>query len=691
MGACSSKRIKVSFDWNIATDQPAPKEIKVRTGKTYGKLPEPDFTLKGYDFNGWNTRSDAKGEAVTAETIVVSETNEKILYGDWQGRQYTVTFDLNGGNINGATQLAPRTVTFGKMYGAMVIPNNPEKKLSTFRGWYLNPEGTGESITYGTLVKTDHDHTLYAVYKDTRINYEFTSNAELEDFYDNYNSLEYHIEDNKLVVTNPSEDPRGHLVLNSPLRAGSVVDFDLEFVGTVNAEEQVRAAFYTYGGDQDGRKIERGQMGDPTTATVTRKQIRDWYYGQGANNLTSWDVTEWNNGHILLSMNILEDCQSVVMMMEFGRKAVLDEHGDPTGAFEEDKSLWENNKWVFNSIHLHIADYDLLKSEYHFDDAEDIQSFVNPKNLNVEIVDEKLKVSKGTEEGPSSVELETQYLPKGSKVEYEVRFVGDLPTVNNQADVDAGLTVGMYTHGLYPNGYVMTSRDLNNPAPIESEYDKNWFWGGYCINNNIWDPVMLSDEFTRFTTFINEDCFGVNLEFKFGTSDGYFEIDNVRVVQSADIYSRYNFSNEAQLLDFGSPDGLTYELGEDNIGCYVEVKKGSKGEGNFALKTPLAPGQKVFIDIEVKTQNPELHNNSNYFTVIPHEAKYHTGRRVSEDAIIDLDPPVLGTQSWDGGWDAQLTTIECTIVNQCFGVSLQLVFGGSDLNSSFLIRSIDIQ
>lgn len=691
LGACSSNIVKVSFDWNIETDQPTPKDIKVKPGGTYGELPSPGFTLKGYDFNGWNTRSDAKGETITANSIVGSEIKDHVLYGDWQGRKYTVTFDLNGGNINGATQLSPCTVTYGKMYGAMVIPNNPEKKLSTFQGWYLNPDGTGDEITYGTIVQIDHDHTLYAIYKDTRVDYTFASEDELEDFYDNHNSLSWKIEDHKMVISNPSEDPRGHLVLNSSMKAGSVVDFDVQFVGTASVEDEVKAAFFAYGGDENGNKIERGQMGDPTKPKETRKQIRDWYYGQGANNLTSYDATDWNDGHVLLSMNILEDCSSIVMMMEFGRKAVKDEHGDPTGAFVEDKSLWENNKWVINSIHLHLADYDLVKSEYHFDQEDDILSFVKPHNVNLEVVDEKLKVSKGTEDDISSIELETQYLPKGSKVEYEVKFVGDLPTVHNQADVDAGLTIGVYTHGLYPNGYVMDRRDVNEPAPIENEHDVKWFYGGYCINNNTWDPAMLSNEsFNSFTTYILEDCFGIRLEFKFGTSlDGYFEIDNVRIVQSVDTFKRYNFANPTQLLDFGSPDGLTYSLGEDETGCYLDIQKGSKGEGNLALKTPLSTGQKVYIDIELKTSDTEFNNSSNYFTVIVHQAKYNTGARVSETAIGN--PEVLGTKTWDGGWDGSLQTIEVTIPSECFGVSFQLVYGGTDLNSSFLIRSIDIE
>ena len=56
IGGCSLNQVKVGFDWNIETDQPNPKDIKVEPGQPYGNLPSPDFTLRGYDFNGWNTR-----------------------------------------------------------------------------------------------------------------------------------------------------------------------------------------------------------------------------------------------------------------------------------------------------------------------------------------------------------------------------------------------------------------------------------------------------------------------------------------------------------------------------------------------------------------------------------------------------------------------------------------------------------
>ena len=678
-----SNKVKVNFDWNIETTEENPAELTVKKGEAYGELPSPEFTLKGYDFGGWNTRSDAKGETITAETLVPEDAVDHMLYGNWIGRQYVVSFDLNGGNINGATMLAPRTVTYGKLYGAMVIPNNPEKKLSTFLGWYLNPEGTGAPITYNTIVKTDSDHTLYAVYKDTRVNYTFESDDELEDFIDPYNALDLQIEDHKLVISNHSEDPRAHLVLNTPLRAGSYVEFDVEFSGEASVEDRVKTSFYLYGGDENGKKIEAGQMGDPHDQEHTRKEIRDWYYGQGANNLQAWELEKWNNGHILYAMNILEDCSTVVMMLEFGRVAVLDEEGQETGAYVEDKTLWENNKWVINSIHLHPADYDYVKFDYNFDEENDIKSFVNSSNLECSINDEALKVMKGAGDAESYFELETQYLPGGSKVEYEVQFVGELQysTVGN---------VGINTYGLYPNG-MRLDRKANGQAAVETDplHVRNWYWGGYCINNNSWDPATLvAGEFVKFTTYVYEDCYGIQLKFSFGSGEGYFLIKSVRIVESGDILSRYNFANPNQLLDFNSSSNLSYTLDEDDVGCFLKVENENiKSEGDLILNTLLNEGQKVYIELKLDT-NEETFESP--YTFIVHHAKY-AGKRMKFGQPEKEEPIIVnGTNKWDGGWDGSYVELEFEITADCYGLVFQIVFGANP-DAFYRIRSIDIE
>ena len=112
-------KIVVHFDWNFKTEEVIPNSKKVTPGEPYGELPVPSFTRTGYDFSGWNTRDDGRGDMITAETTV-NKNKDHTLYAYWAGRQYTVSYDLNGGNINGVTSLAPRTVTYGNI--SPVIP-----------------------------------------------------------------------------------------------------------------------------------------------------------------------------------------------------------------------------------------------------------------------------------------------------------------------------------------------------------------------------------------------------------------------------------------------------------------------------------------------------------------------------------------------------------------------------------------
>ena len=79
----SSNQVKVSFSWNIETTEQNPTDRSINRGEKYGELPSPDFVIKGYDFNGWNTRSDLKGEAVTSESVVSEDAKDHTLYGNW--------------------------------------------------------------------------------------------------------------------------------------------------------------------------------------------------------------------------------------------------------------------------------------------------------------------------------------------------------------------------------------------------------------------------------------------------------------------------------------------------------------------------------------------------------------------------------------------------------------------------------
>ena len=134
LSGCGGSKLQVSFDLNYDDAPEAPAAIQVKTGKAYGQLPAVTVQREGYTFAGWSLDEDGE-ELVTAETIVSKETDHT-LYAKWEGMEFTVSFDLQGGNINGITTVESATVKAGNVYSMMAIPDDPERDNHTFLGWY---------------------------------------------------------------------------------------------------------------------------------------------------------------------------------------------------------------------------------------------------------------------------------------------------------------------------------------------------------------------------------------------------------------------------------------------------------------------------------------------------------------------------------------------------------------------------
>ena len=106
----------VHFD---ASPAQAPADQQVRYGATYGTLPEP--VREGYAFTGWylnNRRVDVMTTVSTAE--------EHTLTARWTVKQYTITFDTDGGSAMSERKLD---------YGAHISVGTPTKAGYTFVGW----------------------------------------------------------------------------------------------------------------------------------------------------------------------------------------------------------------------------------------------------------------------------------------------------------------------------------------------------------------------------------------------------------------------------------------------------------------------------------------------------------------------------------------------------------------------------
>ena len=147
-------------------------------------LTTAEMTRTGYTFNGYKIKGtstavyDANGIFVYPITKVASSTDNTqyvslqapgnfILEADWTINDYTLTYDVNGGNA-----LSPdhKSVTYNTTYGELPTPT---KTGYTFAGWYTQATG-GDAVTSSTVMGAD-DVTIHAHW--TINNYTLTYNV----------------------------------------------------------------------------------------------------------------------------------------------------------------------------------------------------------------------------------------------------------------------------------------------------------------------------------------------------------------------------------------------------------------------------------------------------------------------------------------------------------------------------------
>lgn len=143
----------------------------------YEDFPKP--SRPGYVFLGWfwdeiegnggaNQAKDGCTETITATNImningnllhdgakvVVKQTEEKTVHAKWTPKEYTLTFNANGGTCNTASKV----VTYDKYYGTLPTATRTGK---TFLGWTLIKDGD-KCISESDLVQILDHRTVYA-------------------------------------------------------------------------------------------------------------------------------------------------------------------------------------------------------------------------------------------------------------------------------------------------------------------------------------------------------------------------------------------------------------------------------------------------------------------------------------------------------------------------------------------------
>ena len=100
-------------------------------------------------------KTTTKTNTSTKKTDPPKEEQQEQQQQEQPKKQYTISFDGNGVEMDGATI----TVEEGGTYGS--LPEPPSRDDATFDGWYTEKED-GTKVKEGDNLSSDGDHTLYA-------------------------------------------------------------------------------------------------------------------------------------------------------------------------------------------------------------------------------------------------------------------------------------------------------------------------------------------------------------------------------------------------------------------------------------------------------------------------------------------------------------------------------------------------
>lgn len=140
--------------------------LTVIYGDVYPDLPIASRT--GYDFQGWYTGENGTGSQIK-KGGEVAILNDSTLYAYWSPKNYTVSFNANGGSV--AT--SSKSVTYNSTYGDLPTPS---RTGYSFSGWYTATSG-GTKITSSTKVQITSAQTLYARWSAKTYTVTFNSNG----------------------------------------------------------------------------------------------------------------------------------------------------------------------------------------------------------------------------------------------------------------------------------------------------------------------------------------------------------------------------------------------------------------------------------------------------------------------------------------------------------------------------------
>lgn len=144
----SANRYTVTYDFNGGSGYASSKSVYY--GSKYPTLITP--TKTGYTFEGWHL-NNVDGELIES-TSIVSIAADHTLVAKWKIKDYTLSFNANGGEVTTTS----KKVAYNSAYGELPVPT---RAGYSFDGWYTSTY-SGTKVTEETVMNRDSDVTVYA-------------------------------------------------------------------------------------------------------------------------------------------------------------------------------------------------------------------------------------------------------------------------------------------------------------------------------------------------------------------------------------------------------------------------------------------------------------------------------------------------------------------------------------------------
>ncbi len=150
-------------DWYLHFDANGGKgsmNDQIMTFDTGEALSPNVFAREHYRFTGWNTKADGSGTSYADKAVVKNLTDKDgdvvDLYAQWEKKKvYTISYDLNGGKLNGAGGI----VTVEVEEDTVISLPKPDRKGYHFDYW------KGSRYKAGASYKVTGDHSFKAIWK----------------------------------------------------------------------------------------------------------------------------------------------------------------------------------------------------------------------------------------------------------------------------------------------------------------------------------------------------------------------------------------------------------------------------------------------------------------------------------------------------------------------------------------------